>query len=67
MLVYGELRTTVRFSECFALLINGDFSLLRLFRMLKLFLSVGTKVVKHYTTVEVHRSFSTGSGFLGDP
>ena len=33
---------------------------LRLFRMLNLFPSVGTKVVKHYTTVEVHRSFPQG-------
>ena len=33
---------------------------LRLFHMLKLFLSVGTKVVKHYITVEVHRLFPQG-------
>ena len=33
---------------------------LHLFHMLKLFPSVGTKVVKHYTTVEVHRSFPQG-------
>ena len=26
MLVYGELETNVRFSECFGLLINDDFS-----------------------------------------
>ena len=25
MLVYGELETTMRFSKCFGLLINGDF------------------------------------------
>ena len=30
MLVYGELETTVRFSECFGLLINGDFSAMEL-------------------------------------
>ena len=41
--------------------------LLRLFRMPKLFPSVGTKVVKHYTTVEIHRSFPQGVVFLGDP
>ena len=35
-------------------------TLLRLFRMLKLFPSVGTKVVKHYITVGVHRSFPQG-------
>ena len=34
--------------------------LLRLFRVLKLFPSVGTNVVKHYTTVGVHRSFPQG-------
>ena len=34
--------------------------LLRLFPMLKLFPSVGTKVVKHYITVGVHRSFLQG-------
>ena len=39
---------------------------LRLIRMLNLFPSVGTKVIKHYTTVEV-QVISTGSGFLGDP
>ena len=33
---------------------------LRLFRMLKLFPSVGTDVVKHYHTVGVHRSFPQG-------
>ena len=31
--------------------------LLHLFRVLKLFPSVGTDVVKHYNTVGVHRSF----------
>ena len=34
--------------------------LLRLFHVLKLFLSVGTDVVKHYNTVGVHRSFPQG-------
>ena len=33
---------------------------LRVFCMLKLFPSVGTKVVKHYITVGVHRSFPQG-------
>ena len=37
-----------------------DELLLRLFRMLKLFPSVGTKVVKHYSIVEVHRSSPQG-------
>ena len=42
-------------------LIDGGWStLLRLFRMLKLFPSVGTNVVKHYTTVGVHMSFPQG-------
>ena len=36
---------------------HGVGSLLLLFHMLKLFLSVGTKVVKHYTTVEVQGHF----------
>ena len=40
---------------------------LRLILMLNLFPSVGTKVVKHYTTVEVHSSFPQGVVFLGDP
>ena len=30
------------------------------FRVLKLFLSIGTDVVKHYNTMEVHRSFPQG-------
>ena len=34
--------------------------LLRLFRVLKLFPSVGTDVVKHYNTMGVHRSSSQG-------
>ena len=34
--------------------------MLRLFRMLKLFPRVGTKVVKHYITVGVHKSFPQG-------
>ena len=34
--------------------------MLRLFCMLKLFQSVGTKVVKHYIIVGVHRSFPEG-------
>ena len=34
--------------------------LLRLFRVLKLFLSVGTNIVKHYTTMGVHKSFPQG-------
>ena len=33
------------------------YQLLYLIRMLNSFLSVGTKVVKYYTTMEVHRSF----------
>ena len=41
--------------------------LLHLIRMLNLFPSVGIKVVKHYTTVEVHRSFPQGVVILGDP
>ena len=40
-----------------------EFLLLRLFHMQKLFPSVGTKVVKHYTTVEVHRSSPQGVVF----
>ena len=34
--------------------------LLRLFRVLKLFPSIGTDVVKHYNTVGVHKSFPQG-------
>ena len=43
------------------------FQVLSLIHMLNLFPSVGTKVVKHYTTVEVHRSFPQGVVFLDDP
>ena len=35
-------------------------SVLSLFRVLKLFPSIGTDVVKHYNTVGVHRSFPQG-------
>ena len=34
--------------------------LLCLFRVLKLFSSVGTDVIKHYNTMGVHRSFPRG-------
>ena len=33
-----------------------ELQVLRLFRILKLFSSVGTKVVKHYIIVEVHNN-----------
>ena len=46
---------------------NQSRALLRLIRMLNLFPTVGTKVVKHYTTVELHRSFPHGVVFLDDP
>ena len=36
---------------------EGKVVVLRLFRVLKLFPSVGTDVVKHYNIVGVHRSF----------
>ena len=38
----------------------GEGALLRLIRVLKLFPSIGTNVIKHYNTVGVHRSFPQG-------
>ena len=34
--------------------------MLRLFRVLKLFSSIGTDGIKHYNTVGVHKSFPQG-------
>ena len=39
---------------------SGRWVVLFLFRVLKLFPSLGTNVVKHYTTMGVHRSFPHG-------
>ena len=40
--------------------ISLDGEVLRLFRVLKLFPSVGINVAKHYTTMGVHKSFPQG-------